>query len=299
MNIYQYAIAFLVVVIPAALCGEYAKAKGRSGSRWTIFTFLLSAFVIFPILFFVSDRGDSENSDKRRKTRIKLGSAIILFLCLIGAAIKTSIPGEEGGSDQTAKTSTNSSADVADKSSDADSQPATTNVAALLTSGSTFKPGSYAKGIIPKGEYIFVSKDGGYFSEELNGQIIDNENFPSFGYVYVHGIGDIKNDGYLISPSAVQKIGYVGALDVYQAMNRQTGYNFSGTYKVGVDIPAGRYTLESAGDAYIAVVTGPLGKGEIVWNDNFNGSRTANLSIGQYLQVSNASIAAVSASANR
>lgn len=160
----------------------------------------------------------------------------------------------------------------------------------LVSAGLAFEPGSYAKGKIPKGEYAYVGETAGYFGEELNGQIIDNENFPSFGYVYVHGIGDIKTDGYLLSAVALSKLGYTSASGVYRALTKQKTYNFSGMYKVGADLSAGSYVIESAGDAYVSVNTGPLGNGEIVWNDNFHGTKTANLTNGQYLELNNASI---------
>lgn len=168
----------------------------------------------------------------------------------------------------------------------------------LVSAGQAFEPGSYAKGKIPKGEYAYVGESEGYFGEELNGQIIDNENFPSFGYVYVHGIGDIKTDGYLLSSVALSKLGYTSASDVYRALTKQKAYNFSGMYKVGADLPAGNYVIESAGDAYVSVNTGPLGNGEIVWNDNFHGTKTANLTNGQYLELNNASISPVPAVGN-
>lgn len=165
-----------------------------------------------------------------------------------------------------------------------------TGLRSLVRSGLAYEPGSYAKGQIRSGDYVFVSKNGGYFSEELNGQILDNQNFASFGYAYVHGLGDIKTDGYLIATSAVKELGVTSALDLYRAMTRQSQYNFSGVYKGGVDLPAGRYVLQSAGSAYVSVNTGPLGKADIVWNDNFNGSKSVDLQNGQYLEVDRASI---------
>jgi hypothetical protein len=160
----------------------------------------------------------------------------------------------------------------------------------LVSAGQAFEPGSYAKGTIPKGEYAYVGTSEGYFEEGLNGQIIDNENFPSFGYVFVHGIGDVKTDGYLFSSAALSKLGYTSASDVYRSLTKQETYNFSGTYKVGADLPAGEYVIESAGKAYVSVNSGPLGNSEIVWNDNFNGTKSANLTNGQYIELNNASI---------
>lgn len=165
----------------------------------------------------------------------------------------------------------------------------------LVSAGQAFEPGSYAKGTIPKGEYAYVGRNEGYFGEEINGQIIDNQIFPSFGYVFVHGIGDIKTDGYLLSPVALNKLGYKSASEVFRSLTKQDAYNFSGMYKIGTDLPAGNYVIESAGAAYVSVNTGPVGNGEIVWNDNFHGTKSANLTEGQYLELNNASISPVRA----
>ncbi len=59
-------------------------------------------------------------------------------------------------------------------------------------------------------------------------------------------------------------------------------------YKVGIDIEAGRYILESLGSGYYAVLTGPVGNNDIVDNDNFNGKATVTIKNGQYLQLSRA-----------
>lgn len=165
----------------------------------------------------------------------------------------------------------------------------------LVSAGQAFEPGSYAKGTIPKGEYAYVGRNEGYFGEELNGQIIDNQIFPSFGYVYVHGIGDIKTDGFLLSSTALKKLGYASASDVYRSLTKQEAYNFSGMYKVGTDLPAGNYVIKSAGDGYVSVNTGPVGNSEIAWNDNFHGTKSANLTNGQYIELNKASISPTSA----
>ena len=74
-------------------------------------------------------------------------------------------------------------------------------VNALISEGRAFTDGSYTIGEIPQGEYAFISlaDDFNYYSEEyLSGEIIDNEIFESFGYVYVHEAGNIQTDGLLI-----------------------------------------------------------------------------------------------------
>lgn len=163
----------------------------------------------------------------------------------------------------------------------------------LLDENLAFDSGDYIKGDIPKGDYAFVRFDGSgqYYSEEnQNGDIVDNENFDSFGYVYVHEVGNISNGGLLVNVSAFEKLNVSGAKQIFEILNDKTNYLDSGYYKVGVDIPPGSYVLESYGNGYGAVMTGPVGKSDIVNNNNFNGKYQVNVVDGQYLTFSRAMI---------
>jgi hypothetical protein len=159
--------------------------------------------------------------------------------------------------------------------------------------GQAFKPGSYTKGSIPKGEYAFISPKGGYFAEEYNGQILANENFSSFGYVYVQGLGDITTRGYLIAIESLKLKDKLGALSIYKSINKETEYNFSGYYKVGLDIEPGTYKIESSADGYIAIESGPLGRSKTIENELFQGEKTISVLEGQYLKVNRATISPV------
>lgn len=156
-----------------------------------------------------------------------------------------------------------------------------------------FDTGSYIKGDIPKGEYAFVKFDGSgsYYSEEdASDNIIDNENFDSFGYVKVHEAGNLTTQGVLINISEFETLGVSGAKEIYEILNDQKDYNQGGWYKVGTDIEPGTYVIESIGNSYYAVMSGPVGNSDIVKNDNFNGKKQVKVSKGQYLQVSRATI---------
>jgi Glucodextranase, domain B len=160
----------------------------------------------------------------------------------------------------------------------------------LIDLKQAFDTGSYVKGEIPKGEYAFISFEGSgqYYSEEdPAGNIIDNENFDSFGYVYVHDAGNIETEGALISVNAFKSLGVSGAKEIYEIMNDVENYKDSAWYKVGTDIKPGQYVIESYGEGYVAVMTGPVGKSEIVDNENFNGKHMVNVKAGQYLNISN------------
>ncbi|MEY9980060.1 hypothetical protein [Lysinibacillus sp. RC79] len=159
-----------------------------------------------------------------------------------------------------------------------------------------FNPGDYIQGDIPKGEYAFIGIDEVegktyYYSEkDQNGNIVDNKNFNSFGYVYVHGVGNISTKGALFSVSALEKLNVSGAKNFFEILNEKTDYTDVGYYKVGVDIPAGSYVLESNGDGYVAVMTGPVGNSKIVTNKNFNGKYQVDVKDGQYLTFTKAVI---------
>ncbi len=166
-------------------------------------------------------------------------------------------------------------------------------VSALIENKKAYDTGSYVKGEIAPGEYAFVKFEGSgsyYEEEDAAGNIIDNENFDSFGYVKVHGKGDIETRGVLISVSAFSELGVSGAKEIYEQLNNKKDYMESGYYKVGADIPAGSYTIESYGSAYFAVMSGPVGNSDIVRNDNFNGKKSVTVRNGQYLEVSRAEI---------
>ena len=165
------------------------------------------------------------------------------------------------------------------------------SISGLAASKRAFDAGSYVAGDIPEGEYVFISMDSGgsYYSEEDgSGNIIDNENFDSFGYVYVHGLGNITTRGIMVSVGALSELDVSGAREMYEKLNEVSGYNQAAWYKIGTDLPAGSYVFESYGSGYGAVMTGPVGNSDIVDNENFNGKWSANVTDGQYLKLSRA-----------
>ena len=162
----------------------------------------------------------------------------------------------------------------------------------LIEEKVVFDSGDYVKGEVPSGEYAFIPfGNRGYYSEEDSaGNIIDNENFSSFGYVKVHEVGDLSTRGVLVSVNSFEKLGVKGAKELYEIVNETSDYYESGFYKVGVDIEPGNYIVESFGSAYYSILTGPVGDNEIVKNDRFNGKATITLKNGQYLELSRAKI---------
>lgn len=223
------------------------------------------------------------------KTTLKVIGAIIVLFILIGV-FSPSDDKKDQNSNQTGATN-----QTTQETKKEEPKPKTAKelmfekVTGLIDSKDAFDTGSYVKGDIPAGEYAFVPFEGSgkYYSEEDSaGNIIDNENFDSFGYVYVQGAGNIQTQGVLIKIGAFEKLGVKSAKEIYEKLNDVSDYKESAMYKVGVDIAPGTYTIESYGQAYVEVMSGPVGKSDIVDNENFNGKYSVSVSAGQYLKVS-------------
>lgn len=160
-------------------------------------------------------------------------------------------------------------------------------IGVLFDNDLAFDVGDYIPGDIPKGEYAFIGINNSkyYCEKDIAGSIIDNENFQSFGYVYVHGVGNVETDGVLVRVEALDILEVSGAKELYEILTEQSDYNQGGMYKIGIDIPAGLYTLESTGNAYMALLSGPVGNNKIINNDNFNGRKQISTQNGQYLDL--------------
>ena len=223
------------------------------------------------------------------KTTLKVIGVIIVLFVLIGIFSPSDNKKDQNSSQ------TNATNQTTQETKKEESKPKTAKelmfekVTGLISSKDAFDTGSYVKGDIPAGEYAFVPFEGSgkYYSEEDSaGNIIDNENFDSFGYVYVQGAGNIQTQGVLIKIGAFEKLGVKSAKEIYEKLNDATDYKDSAIYKVSVDIAPGVYTIESYGQGYVEVMSGPVGNSDIVDNENFNGKYSVTVSAGQYLKVS-------------
>lgn len=166
-------------------------------------------------------------------------------------------------------------------------------IAALFDEKLAFYGGIYSKGDIKAGEYAFINynENGSYYCEkDSSGNILDCENFDSFGYVKVNSIGNIETNGILISISAFEKLGIKGAKEIYEILYKESNWNEVGYYKVGIDIKPDRYIVESVGKGYWSIMTGPVGDRKIVDDGNLNGSDDVYLSNGQYIRLKNTAI---------
>src|SRR5699024_6447434 len=138
---------------------------------------------------------------------------------------------------------------------------------------------------------VSLSSGGDYYSEEdTSGNIIDNQNFDSFGYVKVHEKGNIKTNGVLVSVDSLEELDVSGAKELYEILNELEDYDESGYYKAGTDIEAGEYVVESYGSGYVAVMSGPVGNSNIINNQDFEGRYSVNVNEGDYVKLSRAYI---------
>lgn len=229
------------------------------------------------------------------KTTLKIIGGLLLLLILIGI-FSPSDAKKEQDNDQADASQESSQNDIKVETQPVektDQEKMFESVSSLISTKEAFDTGSYIKGDIPVGEYVYMPFEGSgqYYSEEDSaGNIIDNENFDSFGYVYVHGAGNIQTRGVLIKIGSVGKLGVTSAKAIYEDLNNKSDYIEAGIYKVGVDIAPGTYTIESYGEGYVEVMSGPVGNNDIIDNEIFNGKYSVNVRSGQYLKVSRGKI---------
>ena len=168
------------------------------------------------------------------------------------------------------------------------------SIVKLIDEGLVYDIGNYIKGDITPGDYAFIKfcGSGSYYCEkDAANNIVDNENFDSFGYVKVHGVGNLVTRSALVNVSAFEKLGVTGAKQIYEILNNQKDYNQGGYYKVGADIEPGNYVIESIGrSGYYAILSGPVSNSKIIDNDNFSGRVAVNLTNGQYIKITRSTI---------
>ncbi|MBR3112572.1 MAG: hypothetical protein IKH29_02520 [Methanobrevibacter sp.] len=158
--------------------------------------------------------------------------------------------------------------------------------AGLFGDGDALKgSGEYKVGDdIPAGEY-YVKCDGYNLYVEVASDssgdldsIIYNLNTEGGTYITV-------NDGEYLKIQG----GNLYELDKAPDRGAEDGYYKDGMYKVGEDIPAGEYQVESTEDlAYIEVSGDSRHQIDgIITNDNFEGNKYITIEDGQYLTLSN------------
>lgn len=152
----------------------------------------------------------------------------------------------------------------------------------ILCQNEYVKGGYHVGDNIPSGEYVLLSDGGsGYFcvSSDANG---DNITFNgNFGYDYIITV----NDGEYLRLSRCKAYPYNE-----WKQNNSLDTTKSGMFKIGSDLPAGTYTLNSTeGEGYWCVYSDSR-ESDIVSNENFSGQSYCQVSDGQYLLLNRCTI---------
>lgn len=145
-----------------------------------------------------------------------------------------------------------------------------------------YTAGQYKVGVdIPAGLYAAYTEGDskGYYcisSDANGGNILANNNFSNQNYLQIE-------DGQYLELSRC----YVMAFDDAPLYDYSSGVVGDGQYLVGVDIPAGEYTLKAAANSkgYYCVSSDPNGR-NILANNNFSGNNYVTVADGQYLELS-------------
>ena len=154
-----------------------------------------------------------------------------------------------------------------------------------LPMANCYKPGVYKVGTdLPAGEYVIIVDSSGpaylAISTDLTGSIssiVGNDNFMNRSIVTVRDGEYLEfTKGSLFDFMNAPKLSCAGSLP-------------EGMYKVGVDLPAGEYRLQtdSLNGGYYAVYSNSRHSlWDIVCNECFNGEVYITLADGQYVELS-------------
>lgn len=161
--------------------------------------------------------------------------------------------------------------------------------AGSASASSSYGEGMYKVGVdIPAGEYcVYAESDkyGGYYcvsSDSTGDSIIGNDNFDYNAFVTVV-------DGEYIELSRAYAVP-VTAIDGTKYSINTSG---TGTFRIGIDLPAGEYVLTSEYEdlhGYVCVYNDSRPDADIVTNDNFKGKKYITVFDGQYLLINRCKI---------
>lgn len=181
---------------------------------------------------------------------------------------------------------TTDSADEMQKNINSSSSSSSTGSAgSTSTPSSSYKAGSYVVGkTLPAGEYRLKASGSGYFCvypDANKDDIVGNNNFGGADYVTVTDGQVLEMKNCTATPAADARV------------TQSNSLTQSGLYKVGVDCPAGTYSLSSGtkDSGYYAIYDSSAPDADIVENNNFQNSDVAVVAEGQYLEISSCTAA--------
>lgn len=151
----------------------------------------------------------------------------------------------------------------------------------------TYPAGMYKVGTdIPAGEYVLVADSTAYFqiAKDSTGtmdSVLANDNFDN------RSIITVKAGQYLTMNDCTA----YAFNDAPKVTPGNDGYLPEGMYKVGVDIPAGEYKVSTDDQGYVEVSSDSThDMGQIISNDNFQGTKYITIKAGEYIKLSGAKI---------
>lgn len=149
------------------------------------------------------------------------------------------------------------------------------------TSATQYKPGDYTIGSnLPAGEYFILSSEWVTLSTTVGESPAQTYDFYGTRYVTLPEGAQFSFDSGIMVPAAMVKASSLA--------QEQNWYEYM--YKVGVDLPAGQYTLhatDSEEQGYYEITSDSSGtEGGLLEVDFFDGDTVVTLEEGQYLLTS-------------
>lgn len=235
-----------------------------------------------------SDNIKPFNAKKERKGIIV--ALTIAFIVIMMAVITTNTSNKKNTNTNTKSTVSQTPTDIEKTTDNTTSVNNTDDISpsnAVVDDGS-IKEGTYKVGTdLSAGEYVIITNNSeqGYMqiTKDSTGtfdSIISNENIANRTYVTVNDTEYLTVKNAKIYP-----------LDKAPKIDTSSGTLSDGMYKVGTDIQAGEYKINSPSNGYIEITSGSRHTLDgIISNDNFTGDKYITIQDGQYMKLHNATL---------
>jgi len=235
-----------------------------------------------------SDNIKPFNAKKERKGIIV--ALTIAFIVIMMAVITTNTSNKKNTNTNTKSTVSQTPTDIEKTTDNTTSVNNTDDISpsnAVVDDGS-IKEGMYKVGTdLSAGEYVIITNNSeqGYMqiTKDSTGtfdSIISNENIANRTYVTVNDTEYLTVKNAKIYP-----------LDKAPKIDTSSGTLSDGMYKVGTDIQAGEYKINSPSNGYIEITSGSRHTLDgIISNDNFTGDKYITIQDGQYMKLHNATL---------
>lgn len=235
-----------------------------------------------------SDNIKPFNAKKGRKGII--AALAIAFIVIMMAVITTNTSNKKDTNTNTKSTVSQTPTEIektTDNTTSVNNTDAISPSNAVVDDGS-IKEGMYKVGTdLSAGEYVIITNNSeqGYMqiTKDSTGtfdSIISNENIANRTYITV-------NDAEYLTVKNAKTY----PLDKVPKVDTSSGTLSDGMYKVGTDLPAGEYKVNSPNNGYIEITSGSRHTLEgIVSNDNFTGDKYITVQDGQYVKLQNTTL---------